>query len=75
MNTYHTVVTVLISSIISYLKLDFVLRNLIEEDGREIKMGEIAASPQIHKKLIKIWNSSYKATSRSQQELSLQGAG
>ena len=36
----------------------------------ESKTGRSPASPQIHQKLIKVWNSSYKATSRPQQKIS-----
>ena len=40
------------------------------------KMGRSPASPQIHPKLIKIWNNSYKATSGRQQKTpGLQGTG
>ena len=33
------------------------------------KMERLPASPQIHQKLIKIWNNSYEATSRRQQKI------
>ena len=36
----------------------------------ESKTGRLPASPQIHQKLIKVWNSSYRATSRPQQKIS-----
>jgi len=48
----------------------------VEEDGRELRWGDHQLLHKYIKKLIKIWNNSYKATSRSQQNTpGLQKAG